>query len=443
MSSKEYKQLSRTNIVPCIVGSFILWISFGIRQSFGLFLIPITQETGWDRATFSIAAAVLQLVWGFSQPFSVYLAEQRLGFGKIVFISCLIYGVGCFIMYAAHQISALFVFGMGIVVGVAAGGNSFPTILASIGRHFPPHSKQQSMAFGIVSSFGSFGQCTFLPITRAMLQYIGWRWSALIMGFIMIGISPCAYFIRSTAQVFAAASAHDIESTSTLGKDKAKTEESGNEKNVSCSNDVNLSGEPPANDEDDETITKVLKKLFTSPTFYFITLAFSACGFHITFLITHFPAYLQDQGYSPDIAAWAISIIGLCSMIGSVVMGYLCAYIKPKYLLFFVFFVRAIMFVVITWAPTSVAIVFTFSTIFGLLWLCTVPLTTRSLGTAFGYKYIGTLSSIIFVGHQIAAFLGAYIGGVVYDAVHTYTPMWYVSLALSFVGMAASLLAQE
>jgi MFS family permease len=191
------ERLLQSPTVACIAGAGILWVSFGIRQTFGVFLIPITQDTGWDRSTFSIAAALLQLFWGFSQPFLVYLAERKVGFGKSIFIACIFYAVGCFILYAANQSAGVFIFGMGVVIGVSAGGNSFPTVLASIGRRFPQNSKYQSIAFGIVSSFGSFGQCCFLPIARAMLTSIGWR-----MCFVVLGTDSFVFFLPRFSKMY-------------------------------------------------------------------------------------------------------------------------------------------------------------------------------------------------------------------------------------------------
>lgn len=176
------QRLIQSPLIACISGAMILWVSFGIRQSFGVYLIPITSETGWDRSTFSIAAALYQLIWGFAQPFLVYLAERKVGFGKMIFLSCVFYAVGCFIIYASNQSSGVFIFGMGVVVGISAGGNSFPIVLASVGRRFSQKSKYQSIAFGIVSSFGSFGQCCFLPMARGLLTSLGWRLSMVVFG---------------------------------------------------------------------------------------------------------------------------------------------------------------------------------------------------------------------------------------------------------------------
>jgi cyanate permease len=100
-------------IISCLAGAFILFCSFGVRQTLGVFLIPVTSETGWDRSTFSIAAGLLQLFWGVSQPFLVYLGERKFGFGKTIFCCCLVYAVGCFILYASDISSGLFIFAMG------------------------------------------------------------------------------------------------------------------------------------------------------------------------------------------------------------------------------------------------------------------------------------------------------------------------------------------
>lgn len=194
VSFKE--QIVNSPIISCIAGSLVLMCSFGIRMTIGAFLVPVTTTTGWDRSTFSIAAAVFHLCWGFSQPFIVYVAERKLGFGKCIFLASLIYSAGLFIMYGSSSSSGLFIFAWGIVVGTGAGGNSFPVVLASIGRRFPQQSKQQSIAFGITSSCGSLGQVIFLPIARTLLVDLSWQISFVILGkeFLKKIISPITGF---------------------------------------------------------------------------------------------------------------------------------------------------------------------------------------------------------------------------------------------------------
>lgn len=176
------ERLLQSQLISCIAGSFVLFASFGIRQTFGVFLIPITQSTGWNRSTFSIAAGVFQLFWGFSQPFVVYFAERKLGFGKTIFVSCTFFSVGLFILYGSGGSPGLFIFAYGIIVGTASGGNSFPVVLASIGRRFPQQSKQQAVAWGLTSSFGSLGQVVFLPIARETVVRIDWQMSFVVLG---------------------------------------------------------------------------------------------------------------------------------------------------------------------------------------------------------------------------------------------------------------------
>lgn len=175
-------QLQKSRLMSCIAGAVVLFASFGIKQTIGVFLVPITKSTGWDRSTFSIAAGIFQLFWGFSQPFLVYLAERKFGFGKSIFAACLFYAVGLIIVYASPVSSGLFIFAYGIIVGTAAGGNSFPVVLASIGQRFKQKSKEQAIAFGIVSSFGSLGQVIFLPVAREMVVAIDWRLSFIVLG---------------------------------------------------------------------------------------------------------------------------------------------------------------------------------------------------------------------------------------------------------------------
>ncbi|EIE78593.1 hypothetical protein RO3G_03297 [Rhizopus delemar RA 99-880] len=398
--------------MSCISGCAILWISFGIRQTFGIYLIPVTQETGWDRSTFSIAAALMQLLWGFSQPFIVYLAERKVGFGKAIFVSCIFYAVGCFLLYASNSSSGLFIFGMGVVIGVSAGGNSFPIVLATIGRRFPRNSKYQSIAFGIVSSFGSFGQCCFLPIARATIASIGWRMSFIVSGVVMAAFAPLAYFLQTVSPKPALVSEKEglEDQVEKVVVDEKSSQEQETIEDISAPD-----------------IKTALKEAFSSPIFIFITLGFSVCGFHIAFLATHFPAYLQDQGIDPSLAAWTISILGLGSMVGTIFTGYLSAIIQPRFVLMGIYLLRAILIIIILFIPASITTTLVFSILFGPLWLSTVPPTTKFIGDSFGHKYLGTLTSISFIGHQIGSFLGA--------------RMWYGGLAAAIFAVLANFLA--
>ncbi|KAI8330585.1 major facilitator superfamily domain-containing protein [Chlamydoabsidia padenii] len=408
-----------------IAGALILWVSFGVRQAIGLFLIPVTKDMGWDRTTFSIAAALMQLMWGCGQPFIVYLGERQFGFGKVIFISSLLYATSSWIMYASYH-PGVFIFAA-VLQGLTAGGNSFPIVLASVGQRVG-NSKYKSIVFGVVSSFGSFGQCCFLPMGRAMISSLGWRWTFMTFGLMMVAMSPLAMFIQTVPEE----SDH-----ATVPGDEEKV--SGPKKEMMDKTEFDKQGV----EHQDMSLIQVLKKAFVSPTFILITLGFSVCGFHVAFLSTHLPAYLVDHSISSSLAAWVISVIGLGSMFGTISVGYICTRVKPKYVLTAIYLGRAIILCVFFWVPTSIATVFTFSVIFGFLWLSTVPATTKFVGDLFGPKYLGTLTSITFVGHQIGAFCGAFIGGLVYDSMQNYSRLFYASIALAVFASVANLFARD
>ncbi|KAI9304306.1 major facilitator superfamily domain-containing protein [Cunninghamella echinulata] len=433
-------KLNSSVLASCIAGSLVLWASFGVRQSIGVFLIPVTQTTGWDRATFSIAAALLQLMWGFGQPFIVFLAEKKFGFGKVIFASTILYAVSCFILYGSSSSSGLFIFACALQ-GIGCAGNSFPIVLASISKRIAPNNKYKSTIFGVVSSFGSFGQCCFLPIGRQMIATIGWTWTFLVFGIMMAVCSITAVFLQTVPQKQneVVAPSYDVEKNDGIEKKKVDVVEDDNNIDIQKPITKNKTRLHP----DDMTAMQTLKYAFTSPTFIFITLGFSTCGFHIAFMATHLPSYLQGHGVDASLAAWTISIIGLGSMFGTISTGILCTKFKPKYVLAGIYASRAIIMCIFFWVPFSLVTVFIFSVIIGFLWLSTVPPTTRFVGDVFGYKYLGTLTSITFVGHQIGAFLGAYMSGVVYDNVKSYDRIWIASISLGIFSAVANLLASD
>ncbi|KAI8079016.1 major facilitator superfamily domain-containing protein [Gilbertella persicaria] len=421
VSLKE--RLIKSPLMSCIAGACILWVSFGIRQSLGVFLIPITLDTGMDRSTFSVGAALMQLLWGFGQPFLVFLAERKFGFGKMIFGCSIVYAAGCFILYASNHSAGLYVFSVGVVIGLAAGGISFPIVLASIGRRFPQHSKRQSVAFGIVSSFGSFGQCCFLPMARGMLTIIGWRMAFVVLGIIMVVLSPFAYFLQTIPPTPA------LPNTATEKKDN-KDEEI----NLDTAEDIMINEEDrPYEDISAPDIKTALKEAFTNPTFMLITVGFSVCGFHISFLSTHLPAYLQDNGINTSLASWTLSIIGLCSMFGATLAGYLASIFKPKYILMVIYTLRAILMIIVVFIPISVTTVVTFSVFFGVSCIFVIVVLI--------FVVYMVIHCSAFVGHQIGAFLGAYVAGVVYDQSHSYRRMWYGAIAIAAFAVALNFLA--
>ncbi|CAO3660828.1 unnamed protein product [Umbelopsis vinacea] len=335
---------------------------------------------------------------------------------------------------------------MGIVIGGAAGGNSFPVVLASVGRRFPQGSKRQSLAFGAVSSTGSLGQGCFLPIANVLIQRLGWKFSLIIFGQYMysywaimaFAASPLAIFLRTVEQMPAETIKTDEENDLANKPVAIKHDNSETSSEVEAEKQevIEISNQP-------QTIKATLKEAFTSVTFLLITLGFTVCGFHVAFIATHLPAYLQGYGIDSSISAWSVSILGFGSCIGTITMGWLCTKFRSKHLLTALYLLRAVMLAIFFWVPISLTTIFVFSVLFGFLWLSTVPVTTKFVGDVFGHRYLGTLTSITFVGHQIGSFCGAYIGGLEYDLSGSYNRMWYASFALGIFAGIANILASD
>jgi predicted MFS family arabinose efflux permease len=242
----------------------------------------------------------------------------------------------------------------------------------------------------------------------------------------MVAFAPLAYFLQSTPQ----------KPPLMLEKDKL-------EEQLAVVDSKNIAREKQEIIEDYSApdIKTAIVEALSSPAFILVTLGFSVCGFHVAFLMTHFPAYLQGQGINSSLAAWTISIIGLGSMIGTIIAGYLSSIIEPRFVLMGIFFVRAILIIIMVFIPLSVTTTVVFSVLFGPVLLSTVPVTTKFIGDVFGQKYLGTLISLATVGHQIASFLGAYVAGVVYDRMHDYTRIWYGCLAASILAIVVNFFA--
>ncbi|KAG2171413.1 hypothetical protein INT43_009074 [Umbelopsis isabellina] len=421
----SFPKLPSSPLISCTAGAVILWLFFGVRQSFGLLLIPITTDYGWG--------------------------------------NCIVYGVGVLILhFCTASLGPLFIVAMGIIVGGAAGGNSFPVVLASIGRQFPQGSKKQALAFGFVSSTGSLGQGCFLPITNVMIQRMGWRNTLLVLGMCLckatlvtctcktnlrvsaalailcIAVSPLAIFLRSVEQTPSEAITKPIE---TNENDKSEDKEPRANELSSLEKAEVVEEEMISNQP--QSIGAALGEASRSLTFWLIAIGFSVCGFHVSFLATHLPAYLNGRGIDASIAAWSVSILGFGSCFGTAVMGWLCSKYRPKYLLTGLYWCRALMLAIFFWVPLSMTTIYVFSVIFGVLWLSTVPVTTKFIGDVFGFRYLGTLTSLTFIGHQIGAFCGAYIGGVEYDASGSYNHMWYASFALALFAGCANFFAND
>ncbi len=380
-------------LVPGLVlvcGAGILGLNMGIRQTFGLFLEPMTLDLGIGRGSFALAIAVQNLVWGVLTPFFGIFAD-RYGTGRCLVIGGLAYVLGVLIMALGKSLFGLHL-GAGILVGIGVSACGFPLVLAAVTRAVTP--ARRSMALGLVASGGSVGQFLLLPLAQVLIGSLGWAGSLLVLAGLAALIVPLAAALVGTPARHA--------------------------------------GEATA-----QSLAAALAQARRHRGYQLLNAGFFVCGFHVAFIATHFPAYINTFGLAPLVGATALGLIGFFNIFGGLLAGYLGGRFRKKYLLSGLYLTRAVIIALFLVAPKSQAIVWIFSAGFGLLWLSTVPLTSGLVGDIFGPRYMATLFGIVMFSHQIGAFFGAWLGGLSYDLTGSYDAVWIVAIAL---GVAAALL---
>jgi len=375
----------RTPTVVLIACGLIMTLAMGIRHGFGLYLQPVTMDMHWGRETFALALAIQNLVWGITQPFAGMIADKY-GTGRVVIGGALLYALGLFWM--GHPSSELsFIIASGLLIGTGLSGVTFSVVAGALGRSFPP--EKRSMALGISAAAGSFGQFALLPLTQWLLSHIGWTGALLTMACVALVIAPLAAALVDRS----AAHAHAFK----------------------------------------QSARQAFGEALGHRGYVLLTVGFFVCGFQVVFIGVHLPAYLADHGLPPHVAVTALALVGLFNIVGTYATGWLGGRMPKRYILSFIYFARAAVIAIFIFAPLSALSVYIFATTLGLLWLSTVPPTNAIVAQVFGVRYLSMLSGFTFFSHQIGSFLGAWLGGKLYDVTGTYDVVWYLSIALGIV----------
>ncbi len=380
-------------MVPGLVlvcGAGILGLNMGIRQTFGLFLEPMSLDLGIGRGSFALAIAVQNLVWGVLTPVFGLFAD-RYGTGRCLVFGSLAYVLGVLIMALGKSLFGLHL-GAGILVGIGVSACGFPLVLAAVARSVAP--ERRSMALGLTASGGSVGQFLLLPLAQVLIGNLGWTGALLVLAGLAALIVPLAAALVGTPN--------------------------------------RQGGEATA-----QSLSAALAQARRHRGYQLLNAGFFVCGFHVAFIATHFPAYINTFGLAPLVGATALGLIGLFNIFGGLLAGYLGGRFRKKYLLSGLYLTRAVIIALFLVAPKSQATVWIFSAGFGLLWLSTVPLTSGLVDDIFGPRYMATLFGVVMFSHQIGAFFGAWLGGLSYDLTGSYTAVWIAAIAL---GVAAALL---
>lgn len=386
--------------VPFIVfcGCMIAMITFGPRSAMGFFQIPMLAEMGWDRTTFGLAMAIQNLIWGLGQPFFGALADKR-GTFFVLTLGTALYAGGLVMMAWAPTPLALHL-GGGVLVGLGISAGSFGIVLAALARIVS--AEQRSFVFGLGTAAGSMGMFVFSPLSQAFIDLFGWA-DALVALAILMGLIP----------MFALAL---IRRNPSGGAEKA-----------------NL----------DQSIREALSEAFAHKDFVLLASGFFVCGFQVSFITAHFPAYISDLGIEAKWGVIAIAAIGLFNIIGSIASGIIGQRYSKPMLLALLYIGRSILVTGFLLIPPTPFTVVVFSVIMGLLWLSTVAPTNALVAVMFGTRYLGMLGGIVFFSHQIGSFLGVWLGGLLYDQTGSYDIVWWISVALGLFAAIVHLPIRE
>jgi MFS family permease len=380
-----------------VCGAAVVTLSMGIRHGFGLWLQPITQAQGWSRETFAFAIAIQNLAWGFFGIFAGMLAD-RFGAFRVLILGSLLYGLGLAGM-ALSPTPTLFALTAGVLIGAAQAGTTYAVVYGVIGRQLDP--ARRSWAMGVAAAAGSFGQFLMVPVEGFLIAGLGWQQALLVLAAVVLLIVPLAVGLKEPG----------------FGGGAAPHRE--------------------------QTIGQALAEAFKYPSFQLLMAGYFVCGFQVVFIGVHMPSYLKDKGLSPQVASYALALIGLFNVFGTYIAGSLGQKLAKRKILAAIYLGRAIAIAIFLWAPLTPVSVYVFASVMGLLWLSTVPPTNATVAQIFGVAHLSMLGGFVFFSHQIGSFLGVWLGGLLYDRTGSYDIVWYLAIGLGVFAALVNLPVRE
>ena len=379
------------------MASAILMITMGTRQSMGLYVGPLNTDTGLGIVSISLAMAIGQFVWGAVQPIAGAFADKY-GPRPVLLYGLLILVVGTAVTpFVTSQMGLILT--MGLLTAIGSGACSFSVLLGAAAQRMPATSR--GTASGIINAGGSFGQFVFAPIIGKLIQWVGWMSTMWTMAAVALLAIPL------------------------LNK---------------LTNDTHAPSKVP---DPEGGLKRAVSDAMRNPSYLLLHLGFFTCGFHIAFLVTHLPTEVGLCGLSPTVASWSLALIGLANIVGSLLAGSCVNLYRSKYVLAFMYGSRAVLIALYLVAPKTEWTFYAFAVGLGLTWLATVPPTAALVGKLFGIRYLATLFGLTLLSHQIGGFLGAYMGGLVFEANNDYQWMWWADIGLSALAALINLPIKE
>jgi len=372
----------RAPAVILLCGCLISLISFGPRATLGFFLGPQSQANGWGRDVFAFALALQNLLWGAGQPFAGAIAD-RFGTTRVLCAGALLYAAGLALM-AYSTTPGMLNASAGVLIGFGLSGCTFTIVLAAYARLLP--ESWRTIAFGIGTAAGSFGQFLYSPLAVGLIGSIGWQSTLLTFAALMLVVLPFSLVINTSPS-------------------------------------VRLAGAPAQ-----QSLRQALGEALSNRSYVLLVIGFFTCGFQLQFITVHLPAYLIDRGLTAEVGGWTIGVIGLFNIIGSLSSGWLAGQMPKRYLLSIIYFGRAAAVLAFISFPVTPQSCILFGASMGLLWLSTVPPTNGIVAVVFGTRWLGMLTGFAFFSHQVGSFLGVWLGGVVFERTGAYDAVWWLAV---------------
>jgi MFS family permease len=394
MNASSTSRLPMLQVLLC--GALVVTLSMGIRHGFGLWLQPVTMDRGWTRETFAFAIAIQNITWGVAGLFTGMLSD-RFGAFRVLVVCGFVYALGLALMAVAPSPLA-FTGAAGVLVGIAQAGTTYAVVYGVIGRNVP--AEKRSWAMGVTAAAGSFGQFLMVPVENGLLGAFGWQQALLVLAAMALIILPLAVGLREPGFATGAA-------------------------------------------KPQQSIAEALREAYGHRSFQLLTAGYFVCGFHLQFIGVHLPSYLKDQGMTPNVATTALALVGLFNVFGTYAAGVLGQKLQKRYILAAIYGLRSVAIAGFVLAPLTPASVYVFAAAMGLLWLSTVPVTNAVVAQIFGVQYLATLGGIVFLSHQVGSFLGAWLGGRLYDATGSYDVVWWLAVALGVFAALINLPVRE
>ena len=362
----------------------IVGIAIGRAQSMGLFQLPLIGAIGVGREVYSLSMALTFLLMGVGAPITGALIDKY-GAGRVA-ATCLVATIaGLYMYYIANSPFDLIV--GGVLMGIGVSGTGITSFVGVIGRLAPPDKRLGAIAsVGMAAGVGGF---VVLPITHLLIELIGWKNSLIALMAVLALLIPLSF---------------------TLG---GRIQEEGATAEIL-----------------DQSLGDALKEAAALRSYWLLTAGFFVCGFHVFFIIAHLPAFAVDQGMPAWVGPIALSAVGITNLVGTYLAGASGRWIEKRRALSLIYFGRAVIFIGFLVLPMTPWVVIGLCSILGLLWLATVPLTSGLVATFFGTKWMSMLFGIVFMSHQIGAFIGVWLAGWLFDQTGSYEAMWYISIAL-------------